>query len=178
MRWVDIGHKELFAGGSGQVLSSTELRGLGLVLKYDRVGHASPFDEYIPSVAIDKLHCGILPGIFHPCFHDFQPDLRLIGMDSQPSLLFEHMSWITDEAYDLLRHSGADLWRRFPHAINDWISVSHKRLLFRSVSSHCLIDELRLLATTQLAISADCLAYRPKISPLNADVLAELVVIN
>jgi hypothetical protein len=133
MQWVEIGHKELFAEGSGQVLSSTELRGLGLVLKYDRIGKASHFDEYIPSVAVDKLRCGIIPGMFHPCFDDFQPDVRLIGMDKQPSLLFEHMTWITDEAYDLLRHSGGDLWRRFPHTINDWISVSLRRLLLHNL---------------------------------------------
>jgi hypothetical protein len=125
MRWLEIGHKELLAEGSGQVLSSTELRGLGLVLKYDQVGKLTVYDEYIPSVAVDKLRCGILPAMYYPCFDDFRQDLRLIGEDRLPSLLIDHMAWITDEAYELLRKSRQDIWRRFPHSINDWISVGN-----------------------------------------------------
>lgn len=131
MRFNTLSHRELLAQGNGQILSSMDLRGLGLVLKYDRVGATlryPPTRDLIPSVAQDKLNCGIIPGMLQANWSsdDRHRDLRLIGSDSQPSMLLQHMAWISDRARELLQKFPpfGNTAQRFSHAINDWISVS------------------------------------------------------
>ena len=128
MQWREISHRELLAEGNGQVISSTDIRGIGLVLKYDRVGQTRLYNDLIPSNAVDKLRCGILPGFRLPCFEDYQHDLQLIGDDGLPSLILGHLLWVSQEARDhleVIREPA--LWsrnRRYWSPVNDWISVS------------------------------------------------------
>ena len=131
MQWREISHRELLAEGNGQVLSSTEVRGIGLVLKYDRVGQTKLYNDLIPSTTVEKLRCGILPGFRLPCFDDYQQDLQLIGDDRLPTLLLGHLIWVSQEARDLLEAMrDPAVWsrqRRFWSPVNDWICVSLQR---------------------------------------------------
>lgn len=126
IHWRDISHRELLADGNGQVLSSTEARGLGLILKYDCIGKINPTDELIPCVANDKLRCGIIPGWRLPCFDDYQSDLKLDGNDGQPTLFLDHLTGVSQGARELLETMRTPSWdprRRYLSAVNDWISV-------------------------------------------------------
>lgn len=50
------------ADGNGYNLSATDVKGLGLVLRFTAAGHHDRFPRLIPSRAVDKLLCGIVPG--------------------------------------------------------------------------------------------------------------------
>lgn len=50
------------ADGNGYNLSATDVKGLGLVLRFTAAGHHDRFPRLIPSRAADKMLCGIVPG--------------------------------------------------------------------------------------------------------------------
>ena len=52
----------LQADGNGYIMNATEVTGLGMVLKLTADGRPKEFPRIIPSVAPDKLACGIIPG--------------------------------------------------------------------------------------------------------------------
>lgn len=133
MQFFSLSHRDVLAEGDGHILSSTELRGLGLVLKYDRVGQRQSYPtslDLIPSIAQDKLRCGIITESLKPGAlkrWGTRKDLRLIGSDCQPSLLLQHMVCISEGCRTVLsafQTSPQSVARRFSRSINDWVSVS------------------------------------------------------
>ena len=66
MNWRTLNLDEGFmqADGNGFSISSTEVKGLGIVFKFSKSGSTGPFPRIVPNIAADKLLCGVLPG--HP----------------------------------------------------------------------------------------------------------------
>lgn len=64
MKWRSLNLDEgiMQADGNGLALSATETKGLGLVFKFSAVGKIDKFPRIVPSMAADKLLCGVLPG--------------------------------------------------------------------------------------------------------------------
>ncbi|KAL9058437.1 MAG: hypothetical protein Q9162_001732 [Coniocarpon cinnabarinum] len=64
MEWrdIDVANGRLQASGNGFSLSSSDVRGLGIVLRFNTGGHHNSFPRIAPSRAADKLLCGIIPG--------------------------------------------------------------------------------------------------------------------
>ncbi|KAL9625344.1 MAG: hypothetical protein Q9160_000407 [Pyrenula sp. 1 TL-2023] len=64
MQWreLDLQNSRIQAEGNGYSLTSTEVKGLGIVLRFSSIGRHGAFPRIIPSKAGDKLICGIVPG--------------------------------------------------------------------------------------------------------------------
>lgn len=64
MQWreLDLKNNRIQAEGNGYSLTSTEVKGLGIVLRFSSIGRHGQFPRLIPSKASDKLLCGIVPG--------------------------------------------------------------------------------------------------------------------
>ena len=64
MQWrdVDVAKNSMHADGNGFSLSSFEIRGLGIVLRFSASGEHDSFPRIAPIKAADKLLCGIIPG--------------------------------------------------------------------------------------------------------------------
>ena len=83
MRWqeLDLRNAALRASGNGRNLTSTSIRGLGIVVQFSpNLGDTEP-DDLIPSKAVDKMMCGILPGCAELGIRDYP----LIGDDGKVS---------------------------------------------------------------------------------------------
>ncbi|KAF1994089.1 hypothetical protein P154DRAFT_567584 [Amniculicola lignicola CBS 123094] len=64
MEWrvLDTEFGKMQAYGNGFTLSATDVRGLGTVLRFSATGRHERFPRLIPSRAVDKMLCGIVPG--------------------------------------------------------------------------------------------------------------------
>ena len=96
------------ATGNGFSLSSTTVRGLGMVVQfaYD-VGTPQPV-KIIPSQAADKMLCGIIPGDPDLVGRDFP----IIGDDYQVSLVRNALQDLGVSKVALKELPDRDLWRR------------------------------------------------------------------
>ena len=81
LKWrkLDLDGEGLQANGNGFSLSTTDVRGLGNVLRFTTTGLHERFDRLIPSRAGDKLLNGIIPG----CPRLVEQDFHMIGNDRQ-----------------------------------------------------------------------------------------------
>ena len=81
MQWRTLNPEigKLQADAKGYSLSSTEVTGIGTVFKFTAVGSHDEFPEMIPSQAVDKLLCGVVPG----CPELVDDDFELIGNDRE-----------------------------------------------------------------------------------------------
>lgn len=63
MHWeaLDPGNETLRASGNGYSLTPTRVRGLGMVVQFNKYANTMRQSNYIPSEASDKMICGILP---------------------------------------------------------------------------------------------------------------------
>jgi hypothetical protein len=71
-RALDIDSGRFQADGNGYSLSSTDVRNLGIVLKFSVTGSHRRFPRLIPSRAQDKMICGIVPGCPEFVDRDFE----------------------------------------------------------------------------------------------------------
>ena len=64
MQWrtLDPGNAKLQADGNGYTLDATDVKGLGIVLKFSVSGKHKPFLRLIPSKPVDQMICGVVPG--------------------------------------------------------------------------------------------------------------------
>ncbi|EMC97210.1 hypothetical protein BAUCODRAFT_147358 [Baudoinia panamericana UAMH 10762] len=62
MQWrlLDPGNGKLLANGNGYSLSTTDIKGLGIVLTFSSIGDPKPV-PFIPTRAVSQMMCGILP---------------------------------------------------------------------------------------------------------------------
>ncbi|KAK5154450.1 hypothetical protein LTS14_006585 [Recurvomyces mirabilis] len=81
MKWrsLDFANGRIYADGCGYTLATVEGRGLGLVVSFSRPATAPVRSAIIPSQAVDKLICGILPG----CPILVRRDYDFVGDDGQ-----------------------------------------------------------------------------------------------
>ena len=75
MHWQVLNDGHLCADGNGYAISTTEVGGLGIVLRFTDTGFHAVFPRVIPSTASDKLLCGIIPG----CPDLVEQDFRLVS---------------------------------------------------------------------------------------------------
>ena len=77
-RTLDPENSKLQADGCGYAMNSTEVRGIGTVLRFfTTAGYYGEAPQLVPSVACDKLICGIIPG----CPNFVQQDFHLVNND-------------------------------------------------------------------------------------------------
>lgn len=64
MAWreLDLKNNKLQADGNGYSLTSTNIHGLGIVMRFNSTGNHNRFPRLISNQAVDKLICGKLPG--------------------------------------------------------------------------------------------------------------------
>ena len=124
MRWdrLDLVQGALRAEGEGHSLTSTNVRGLGIVLQYSSNFTPAP-ELLIPSVPVDKMLCGILPGCREL---GISRDYDVVGPDRTPhSKLLDVFGelGLSDTAQTRLRDrpGGPGLWRRSP--IDDFFAL-------------------------------------------------------
>ena len=79
-RTLDPENSKLQADGCGYAMNSTEVRGIGTVLRFfTTAGYYGEAPQLVPSVASDKLICGIIPG----CPKFVQQDFHLVNNDQK-----------------------------------------------------------------------------------------------
>jgi len=117
MRWdkIDLVQGVLRAEGGGHSLTSTNIRGLGVVLQYNSNYTPAP-ELLIPSVPVDKMLCGILPGCREL---GIRRDYDVVGPERTPYAklldIFSELR-LSDWALNRWRErpGGPALWRRSP----------------------------------------------------------------
>lgn len=84
MKWRSLNLDDgiMQADGNGFALNATETKGLGMVFKFSAVGKIDKFPRIVPSMAADKLLCGLLPG--DPVL--VGADFNLVGNDREALL--------------------------------------------------------------------------------------------
>ena len=97
MNWRTLNLDEGFmqADGNGLSISSTEVKGLGIVFKFSKSGSTGPFPRVVPSIATDKLLCKLLLG--HPAlvgrdFDMIRYDRSVVLNHDQDGLFFQDRS--------------------------------------------------------------------------------------
>lgn len=86
-RRIDLENGHLQADGNGYVLSGESQKGLGLVVEFKARApqNCGPFQRIVPSEAVDKLLCGIIPG----CPQLVGRDFDFVGSNRRTYNIFE-----------------------------------------------------------------------------------------
>lgn len=110
MQWSGLNLRSdggMSAQGNSYYLTSVSLRGLGTVMQFGSDGLTARELGYIPSVAADKLLCGILPGCKDLC-----QEVKVIGDDRTQSLIGNlfGMLRLPEDVYEALADS--KFWKR------------------------------------------------------------------
>ena len=105
MQWSGLDLRSdggMSAQGNSYHLTSVSLRGLGIVMQFGSNGLTARELGYIPSVAADKLLCGILPGCPGLC-----QEVKVVGDDRTQSLIgnFFDILGLPDDVYQSLADS-------------------------------------------------------------------------
>lgn len=92
MQWriLEPENSKLQADGNGYIMSATDVKGLGMVLRLTAAGSSEEFPKLIPSVASDKLACGIIsrcPDFVDQDFALVSNDRKCLNIDIDDGLL-------------------------------------------------------------------------------------------